>query len=90
MKPLLLLAIFVIAAVLGYRIIKEVPSLLHTPLMSGTNAISGVTVLGSLVSTAAAAATGSRLLGFVAIMLAAINLVGGFAVTDRMLKMFKQ
>ena len=90
MNPLLLLAIFVVAALLGYRIIKEVPSLLHTPLMSGTNAISGVTILGSLVSTAAAAATGSRRLGFVAIMLAAINLVGGFVVTDRMLKMFKQ
>lgn len=89
MNPLLLLAVFVIAALLGYKVIREVPSLLHTPLMSGTNAISGVTILGSLVSTAAAAAAGSRLLGFVAIMLATINLVGGFMVTDRMLKMFK-
>lgn len=90
MNPLLLIAVFVVAALLGYRIIKEVPSLLHTPLMSGTNAISGVTILGSLVSTAVAAATGSRLLGFVAIVLASINLVGGFIVTDRMLKMFRQ
>jgi NAD(P) transhydrogenase subunit alpha len=90
MNPLLLIAIFVVASLLGYKIIKEVPSLLHTPLMSGTNAISGVTILGSLVSTAAAAATGSRLLGFIAIVMASINLVGGFAVTDRMLKMFKQ
>ncbi len=90
MNPLLLLAVFVVAALLGYRVIKEVPSLLHTPLMSGTNAISGVTILGSLVATAAAAASGSRLLGFVAIVLASINLVGGFMVTDRMLKMFKQ
>lgn len=90
MNPLLLLAVFVVAALLGYRVIKEVPSLLHTPLMSGTNAISGVTILGSLVSTAAAAASGSRFLGFVAIVLASINLVGGFMVTDRMLKMFRQ
>jgi len=90
MNPLLLIALFVAASVLGYRIIKEVPSLLHTPLMSGTNAISGVTILGSLVSTAAAAVSGSRLLGFIAIVMASINLVGGFVVTDRMLKMFKQ
>ncbi|HPU01173.1 MAG: NAD(P) transhydrogenase subunit alpha [Firmicutes bacterium] len=90
MNPLLLIALFVLAAVLGYRIIREVPSLLHTPLMSGTNAISGVTILGSLVATAAAAASGSRLLGFIAIVMASINLVGGFVVTDRMLKMFKQ
>ncbi len=90
MNPLLLVVVFIIAALLGYKVIKEVPSLLHTPLMSGTNAISGVTILGSLVSTAAAAITGSRLLGFLAIVLATINLVGGFLVTDRMLKMFKQ
>lgn len=90
MNPLLLVAVFVVAALLGYKVIREVPSLLHTPLMSGTNAISGVTILGSLVSTAAAAASGSRILGFLAIVLASINLVGGFMVTDRMLKMFRQ
>ena len=90
MNPLLLLAVFIVAALLGYKVIKQVPSLLHTPLMSGTNAISGVTILGSLVSAAAAAFTGSRLLGFLAIVLATVNLVGGFLVTDRMLKMFKQ
>lgn len=89
MNPLLLVAVFIVAALLGYKVIREVPSLLHTPLMSGTNAISGVTILGSLVSTAAAAATGSLVLGFLAIALASINLVGGFMVTDRMLKMFK-
>lgn len=89
MNPLLMVAVFVVAALLGYKVIKEVPSLLHTPLMSGTNAISGVTILGSLVSTAAAAAAGSSILGFIAIVLATINLVGGFMVTDRMLKMFK-
>lgn len=89
MNPFLLIAVFVVAALLGYKVIREVPSLLHTPLMSGTNAISGVTILGSLVSTAAAAAAGSRILGFLAIVLASINLVGGFMVTDRMLKMFR-
>jgi len=88
-KEILLLFVFAVATWLGYKVIKEVPSLLHTPLMSGTNAISGVTILGSLVSTAYAVSLGSRLLGFIAIVLATINLVGGFVVTDRMLKMFK-
>ncbi|MGI5860163.1 MAG: NAD(P) transhydrogenase subunit alpha [Tepidanaerobacteraceae bacterium] len=86
---MLLIIVFVVASWLGYKVIKEVPSLLHTPLMSGTNAISGVTILGSLVSTAYAVSSGSKLLGFIAIVLAMINLVGGFVVTDRMLKMFK-
>ncbi len=89
MKETFLIIVFVVASLLGYKVIKEVPSLLHTPLMSGTNAISGVTILGSLVSTAYAISSSSRLLGFVAIILATINLVGGFVVTDRMLKMFK-
>lgn len=89
MKELFLITVFVVAGILGYKVIKEVPSLLHTPLMSGTNAISGVTILGSLVSTAFAASLSSKLLGFIAIVLATINLVGGFLVTDRMLKMFK-
>lgn len=89
MNAIWLLAIFLVSTLLGYKVISEVPSLLHTPLMSGSNAISGVTILGSLVSTATAAALGSRLLGFVAIVLACINLVGGFVVTDRMLRMFK-
>ncbi len=89
MKEMLLIIVFVVASWLGYKVIKEVPSLLHTPLMSGTNAISGVTLLGSLVSTAYAVSSGSKVLGFIAIVLAMINLVGGFVVTDRMLKMFK-
>ena len=63
MKEMLLIIVFVVASWLGYKVIKEVPSLLHTPLMSGTNAISGVTILGSLVSTAYAVSTGSKLLG---------------------------
>ncbi|MBP8614085.1 MAG: NAD(P) transhydrogenase subunit alpha [Firmicutes bacterium] len=89
MEALLNVAIFAVASWLGYVVIREVPSLLHTPLMSGTNAISGVTILGSLVSAALAAHIGSKILAFIAIVLACINLVGGFLVTDRMLRMFK-
>jgi len=88
-SPVALIVIFVIATLAGYKVINEVPSLLHTPLMSGMNALSGVTILGSLVATAGAVAVGNVLLGFLAIILATINLVGGFVVTDRMLRMFK-
>lgn len=89
MNPLLLVVIFIVAALIGYKVISQVPSLLHTPLMSGMNALSGVTVLGALVATAAAMATGNQILGSLAIILATINVVGGFMVTNRMLKMFK-
>ena len=89
MNVLLLLLVFGVATWLGYRVIREVPALLHTPLMSGANAISGVTILGSLVATALAVNLGSRWLGFVAVVLAAENLVGGFLVTDRMLRLFR-
>ncbi len=82
--------LFVIAATVGYRLISDVPSLLHTPLMSGMNALSGVTVSGALTATALAVGTGSRFFGAIAVVLATINVVGGFLVTDRMLKMFKQ
>lgn len=89
MRELYLLIAFVAAGVLGYKLINEVPSLLHTPLMSGMNALSGITVLGALVTTAVALTTGSQVVGFVAIVLAMINVVAGFLVTHRMLKMFK-
>ena len=89
MNVLLLLLVFGVATWLGSRVIREVPALLHTPLMSGANAISGVTILGSLVATALAVNLGSRWLGFVAVVLAAVNLVGGFVVTDRMLRLFR-
>lgn len=88
----LFLVIFVIAAFVGYKIINKVPSLLHTPLMSGMNAFSGVTVLGCLSATAITAAKGlwyAEIFGAIAIVLAMINVVGGFGVTHRMLKMFK-
>ncbi len=84
-----MLTIFAVAALAGYRLISNVPALLHTPLMSGMNALSGATVLGALAATAAAVNTGSRILGMAAIGLAAINVAGGFLVTDRMLRMFK-
>lgn len=85
MHPLIQVGLFILAALLGYKAIRQVPSLLHTPLMSGMNALSGVTVLGAL----AAVQTGSRVLGYIALFLAMINVIGGFIVTGRMLKMFK-
>jgi len=84
-----LLVVFVVSSALGYRVIRQVPPLLHTPLMSGMNAISGVSVLGALTATAAALATGNRLLGALAVVLAMVNVIGGFVVTDRILKKFR-
>jgi len=87
----MLFFIFVIAAFLGKELISKVPSQLHTPLMSATNAISGITVLGGLV-VCSTSATGSlsMILAFIAVVLASINVVGGYMVTDRMLGMFKK
>jgi len=85
----MLIAVFVVSGVVGYWAITKVPSLLHTPLMSGTNAISGVTVLGALVAAAVAVTTSSTVLASVAIALAMVNVVGGFLVTGRMLNMFR-
>jgi len=90
MSPLLSILLFVASAVIGYLLIKNVPSLLHTPLMSGMNVLSGVTVVGAITALAAAAALGSTLLAGLAILLAMINVVGGFCVTDRMLAMFRR
>ncbi|WP_461364751.1 NAD(P) transhydrogenase subunit alpha part 2 [Candidatus Darwinibacter acetoxidans] len=89
MREVVLVLAFVGAALLGYKLISEVPSLIHTPLMSGMNALSGITVVGALTATGLALATGSKLAGFAAIVLAIINVVGGFLVTHRMLRMFK-
>ena len=88
LEHLILIIVFVVSMLVGYKIIDRVPSLLHTPLMSGMNAYSGVTVLGCLTATAAAVGIGSKLLGFIAIVLAMINVISGFKVTDRMLRMF--
>ena len=90
MHPVVLLLIFAASALIGYKLISNVPSLLHTPLMSGMNALSGVTLLGALAATGAAVALGSRILGFAAIVLAMVNIAGGFGVTGRMLALFKR
>ncbi|MCL2109778.1 MAG: NAD(P) transhydrogenase subunit alpha [Oscillospiraceae bacterium] len=89
MEIILLVFIFVIAAFLGVELISKVPSQLHTPLMSGTNAISGITIVGAL-AICAIQATGTlgMILSFLAIVFAAINVVGGYLITDRMLGMF--
>ncbi len=85
-----LLFVFVLAAFVGYFVITRVPPLLHTPLMSATNAISGISLVGSLVLAGADRGTLATLLGFIAVTAATINVVGGFLITDRMLKMFRQ
>ena len=94
MSPVIMIAIFLLSTLVGYKLIKNVPSLLHTPLMSGMNALSGVTILGALIATSLSLANGnaivSWLMGGIAIILAMINVCGGFAVTDRMLKMFSK
>jgi NAD(P) transhydrogenase subunit alpha len=84
------LYVFVLAAFLGYQVISRVPPLLHTPLMSATNAISGISLIGSLVTAGAKYNTTSTILGVIAVTAATINVVGGFIITDRMLKMFKR
>jgi len=86
----MMLTVFVLAVFVGFEVISKVPPLLHTPLMSGSNAISGVTVLGAIIATGAALTTGMKWLGFFAVVLAMTNVVGGFAVTHRMLGMFRR
>lgn len=89
--PLLgLFYIFVLASFLGFQLITQVPTLLHTPLMSGTNAISGISLVGSLVAAGADYGMAATLLGFVAVTCSMCNVVGGFLITDRMLRMFKK
>jgi len=89
MELILLLFIFVLAAFLGFELIAKVPSQLHTPLMSGSNAISGITVVGAILAVRADSGSFSEWLGLAALVLATINVVGGYLVTDRMLAMFK-
>jgi H+-translocating NAD(P) transhydrogenase subunit alpha len=87
---LLQLYVFVLAAFLGYQIISRVPPLLHTPLMAATNAISGISLVGSLVAAGADHHRLATILGFAAVVCATMNVVGGFLITDRMLGMFKR
>lgn len=82
--------VFVLAIFVGFELITKVPPTLHTPLMSGSNAISGITIVGALLSAGVEEMSISTILGFIAIIFAMINVVGGFLVTDRMLKMFKK
>ena len=84
------LYVFALAAFLGYQVISRVPPLLHTPLMSATNAISGISLVGSIVTAGSGHGTVSTVLGFVAVVCASTNVVGGFVITDRMLRMFKR
>jgi len=85
-----LLTIFVLAIFVGFEVITKVPPTLHTPLMSGSNAISGITVVGALVAAGAGESTWSTVLGFAAVVLATVNVVGGFLVSHRMLAMFRK
>jgi H+-translocating NAD(P) transhydrogenase subunit alpha len=84
------LYIFVLATFVGFQVISKVPHLLHTPLMSATNAISGISLVGSLVAAGGKYGKLATYLGVVAVAAASINVVGGFLITDRMLKMFKK
>jgi len=87
---LMLIYVFVLAIFIGFELITKVPPTLHTPLMSGSNAISGITIVGALLSAGMEEFTISTILGMVALIFATINVVGGYLVTDRMLKMFKK
>jgi NAD(P) transhydrogenase subunit alpha len=84
------LTIFALAVFLGFELISRVPTLLHTPLMSGTNAIHGIVLVGAMLIAGSAESTLEQALAFVAVVFGTINVVGGFLVTDRMLEMFKR
>jgi len=84
------LYVFILAGFVGFKVITRVPPLLHTPLMSATNAISGISLVGSLVAAGANRGLLSSVLGAIAVASATINVVGGFIITDRMLKMFRR
>ncbi|MDH3391013.1 MAG: NAD(P) transhydrogenase subunit alpha [Desulfobulbaceae bacterium] len=90
MEPVFLTFVFVLTIFLGFELISKVPSTLHTPLMSGSNAISGITLIGSLTSLRTDNMTLAIVLGTLAVTFATINVVGGYAVTNRMLEMFKK
>jgi NAD(P) transhydrogenase subunit alpha len=90
MSPLVVgITVFVLAAFVGLEVISKVPPTLHTPLMSGANAISGITIVGAITAAGLDAGALAGVLGFIAVVTATVNVVGGFLVTDRMLEMFK-
>ena len=85
------LTVFALAVFVGFEVISKVPTMLHTPLMSGTNAIHGIVIVGAMIVAGSSSQdTLTQIIGFVAVVLAAANVVGGFVVTDRMLEMFKK
>ena len=81
--------VFILAIIIGFELIARVPSMLHTPLMSGTNAIHGVVLVGAIVAASQARTWPTYILGFIAVVLGSLNVFGGFVVTDRMLQMFR-
>lgn len=89
---LILIYVFTLASFMGFELISKVPPTLHTPLMSGSNAISGITIVGAILCTGIEGEISliSKILGFLAVIMATVNVVGGYVVTDRMLKMFKK
>jgi proton-translocating NAD(P)+ transhydrogenase subunit alpha len=87
-EPVVWLTIFILSVFVGIEVISKVSSTLHTPLMSGANAIHGVILLGAILVTGSTDNTGALVVGLIAIVLASVNMVGGFVVTDRMLQMF--
>ncbi len=90
MEAIFLTFILMLAIFLGFELINKVPSSLHTPLMSGSNAISGITIVGALISAGEGNNTFTIILGTLAVIFATVNVVGGYLVTDRMLAMFKK
>lgn len=90
MSPLVVgITVFILAAFVGFEVISKVPPTLHTPLMSGANAISGITIIGAITAAGLGATSLAQILGFLAVVTATVNVVGGFLVTDRMLEMFR-
>ncbi len=89
MEGFVALYIFMLAAFTGYEVISKVPTILHTPLMSGSNFVHGIVLVGAMVALGQADNTVEQIIGFVAVLLAAGNVVGGYVVTERMLEMFK-
>ena len=90
MELILTSFIFVLSSFLGFELINKIPATLHTPLMSGSNAISGVTIIGALISSGSGEQVASVILGTAAVVFATVNVVGGYMVTDRMLAMLKK
>ena len=90
MEMMLLLFVLVLSIFLGFELINKVPSTLHTPLMSGANAISGITLVGAILSSGGDSSSITITLGTIAVYLASLNVVGGYLVTNRMLRMFKK